>query len=539
MRKKIMIMISVASVLLFAALNMTIVGTSLPKIVAKIGGMEYFDWVFTIYMLTSSITAILVGKLSDIFGRKIFILIGILIFAVGSLLSGFSGNITQLIIFRGIQGFGGGMCMSISFATVGDLFSPRERGRWQGLLGATFGLASLIGPTLGGFIVDNYDWSWIFWVFLPFGFVAFACIFVLYPKADRRENESVDYLGSLVLTISIVALLLGFSWADNRYEWVSLQIIGLFALSLGSLALFIWIETKVKSPVIPLHLFRNSVFTLSNIIAFLLGVGMFSVIMYTPFFVQGVLGESATVSGLVELAMTIALVISSGVAGALITKTGKYKIMGIIGLSIMAVGFFLHSQLSADSSIWNVVLNLFVIGLGLGVTFPIFNLTVQNAVKHKFLGVATATSQLFRELGGTVGVAVMGSIMGTIIANKMGNTAIPTIPMPSGEMMEESMPEGGMPDMQATDPQILMDPELLDSIRGSLPEQALPMFEDFIVTLKDALSASLNGVFLFSIVIVVLTIAATILMKEIPLRTSNDDEEEVIQRELLTESGKI
>lgn len=514
MRKKITIMIAVLSVLLFSALNMTIVGTSLPKIISKIGGLSYFDWVFTIYMLTSSITAILVGKLSDIYGRKIFILVGIAIFSLGSLLSGFSTSIIQLIVFRGIQGFGGGMIMSTSFATVGDLFSPRERGRWQGVLGATFGVASLFGPTLGGYIVDHFDWSWVFWVFLPIGVVAFFLIWQLYPGHSRREKEPIDYAGSLVLSVMITSLLLGFSWADEKYPWGSPQIIGLFGVTIISLILFILIERKVKSPVVPLHLFQNSVFTLSNIISFLIGMGMFSVIMYIPFFVQGVIGASATVSGLIELAMTLSMVLASGIAGNLITKTGKYKKFAVLGLMLMTTGMILNALLTVESTLMRVIINLIVTGLGMGIGFPVFNLTVQNAVKHKFLGVATATSQLFREIGGTVGVAVMGSVMGTLMASRLAEK------MPAG--MTDQMPPG-MEEMK--DPQVLMNPEQLEQVRLTLSEQARQMFDQLIAVFREALSYSLSGVFLFSAIIVLLAVISAFFLKEIPLRSTNFDEE--------------
>lgn len=514
MRKKITIMISVVAVLLFSALNMTIVGTALPKIVSQIGGMEYFDWIFTIYMLTSSITAILVGKLSDIYGRKPFILIGIGIFSLGSLLSGFADSIYQLILFRGIQGFGGGMVMSTSFATVGDLFAPRERGKWQGLLGATFGVASLFGPTLGGYIVDHFDWSWVFWVFLPIGLVAWAFIWKLYPHTAQKQKEKVDYLGSAVLSLFLIALLLGFSWADKKYAWDSFEIIGLFSVAAVALVSFLFIESRVKSPVVPLDLFKNSVFTISNIVSFLIGMGMFAVIMYIPFFVQGVVGASATTSGLIEMAMTISMVVSSGIAGALITKTGKYKVIGLLGLVIMAVGVYLNSLLTVDSTLTQVIINLIVAGLGLGITFPVFNLTVQNAVKHKFLGVATATSQLFRELGGTIGVAVMGSIMASRMAEQL--SAAPQPPAADAT--------AGMPPLN--DPQVLMDTTRLEQIRASLPEVAQSGFDQMILLLKDALSSSLSGVFLFSTGVVVLAALMTFFLKEIPLRTSNNDEDE-------------
>jgi EmrB/QacA subfamily drug resistance transporter len=410
--------------------------------------------------------------------------------------------------------------MSVSFATVGDLFSPRERGRWQGLLGATFGLASLIGPTLGGIIVDNYNWSWVFWVFLPFGIVAFVLIYKLYPGASNNEKEPIDYLGSAVLTISIVAILLGFSWANNKYDWLSFEIIGLFSIAILSLISFIYIESKVKSPVIPLFLFKNSVFTISNLVVFFIGAGMFSVIMYVPFIVQGVLGYSATISGLTQLALTISLVVSSGVAGSLITKTGKYKMMSIIGLAIMAIGIYLNTLLTPESSLTTVIINLTVIGLGMGVTFPVFTLTVQNAVKHKYLGVATATSQLFRELGGTIGVAIMGSIMGSMMAEKLKDMEAPQGMMPGAES------GGNQSEGTLLEPQVLMNPEKLAEIRSTIPEQMVGYFDQFVLTLQEALSYALNGVFLFSAGLIALTVILTFFLKEIPLRTTNEEEEE-------------
>lgn len=525
LKQKITIMLSIMAVLLFSSLNMTIVGTALPKIISKLGGMEYFDWVFTIYMLTSSITAILVGKLSDIYGRKIFILSGIFIFSLGSLLSGFSGNIEQLILFRGIQGFGGGMLMSISFATVGDLFSPRERGRWQGILGATFGMASLFGPTLGGFIVDHFNWSWIFWVFLPFGVVAFLSILLLYPKSEKKIGESIDYLGSIVLSFFLVTLLLGFSWADSKYDWLSIQIISLFTASIVSLIAFILIEKKVKSPVVPLYLFKNSVFTISNIVSFFIGIGMFSVILYVPFYVQGVFGKSATISGLVEMAMTVAMVISSSIVGFLITKTGRYKIFAIVGLSFMTLGIFLNSTLKADSDLITIIMYLVITGIGLGMTFPIFNLTIQNAVSHKFLGVATATGQLFRELGGTIGVAIMGSVLGSFLMKKISKTEMPTMSAQENELVN------------IQDPQILMDSENLENIRNSIPEQAVGMFDSMVEVLKEALTYALNGVFAFSAAIILIAVITTFFLKEIPLRSTNEEEIENEEGTYVTENA--
>jgi EmrB/QacA subfamily drug resistance transporter len=519
-KQKVTIMIAVLSAMFFAAVNMTIVGTSLPKIVAIIGGMEYFNWVFTIYMLTATVTAMLVGKLSDIYGRKIFILIGISLFMIGAFLSGTSETIFQLIIYRGIQGFGGGMIMSTAFTTVGDLFSPRERGRWQGLFGAAFGLSSLFGPTLGGYIVDNFNWHWIFWIFLPIGFISFGLIWKLYPSHVKKEKESVDYLGSLALTLMIVTLLLGFSWAGNQYDWASFEIIGLFSLSLISLGTFIYIESKVKSPVIPLHLFKNKVFVVSNVAGFFLGMGMFGVIMYTPFFVQGVLGRTATISGLVEMVMTLAMVTCSIIAGRMITKTGKYKVIALVGLSIMAIGLFLNAFLATDSSLLRVILQLVIVGIGMGISMPVFQVTVQNAVKHKFLGVATSTMQVFRQIGGTIGVAIMGTVMGNLLRKRLEeNKGAGTLPEGSKELE------------QVLNPQTLMDSDQLEQIKMDLPEQMWSVFDQLVFMLREALSYSLSGVFLFSAFVMVLAITFTIFLQEIPLRTSNSDEENELNLE--------
>lgn len=512
-KQKIMIMISIMSAMFFAAVNMTIVGTSLPKIISQIGGMEYFEWVFTIYMLTSTITAMLVGKLSDIYGRKIFILIGIGIFMAGAFLSGTSGNIYQLIIYRGIQGFGGGMIMSSSFTTIGDLFNPRERGRWQGLMAAVFGLSSLFGPTLGGYIVDNFQWHWIFWIFLPIGFFAFAMIWKLYPSHDRKEKEPIDYIGSILISLMIITFLLGFSWAGSKYDWSSIEIIGLFSLTIIFLITFIFVEKRVKSPVLPLFLFKNNVFTLSNIAGMLLGMGMFGAIMYVPFYVQGVLGRSATISGLTEMVMTLSMVTLSAITGNLITKTGKYKIFAIIGLTIMASGLFLNSTLAVDSPYTRLLVQLIIIGIGLGMSMPVFQVTVQNAVEHKFLGVATSAMQVFRQIGGTIGVAVMGSIMGNLMSDKMEDL------MP--ENASAAIPGLSGSAEQGLDPQVLMDASKLESIRSQIPEQMVSFFDQFIGILKEALTYSLTGVFMFGGFIIIAALAVVFFLKEIPLRTSN------------------
>lgn len=513
-KRKITIMIAIMAAMLFASLNQTIVGTALPKIISILGGMEYYSWVFTVYMLTSGITTILVGKLSDIYGRKPFLLLGIAVFIAGSFLTGTSTNIVQLIVYRGIQGIGGGMIMSCSFTAIGDLFAPRERGRWQGLMSASFGLASVFGPTLGGYIVDHMEWHWVFWVFLPFGIVALLMIWFMFPKAAGKPGESVDYFGSLFLTLTIVPMLLAFTWAGSKYAWGSGVILSMFAFTIVALILFIVIENRVKNPVLPLFLFKNSIFTISNIIGFTIGAGMFGAIMYMPYFIQGVMGTSATNSGYVTMPMTLSLVAGSTVSGQIVSRTGKYKMLAFIGLAVLTAGMLLLSTMGRETTTLHAILYMIVVGVGIGLGMPIFTLTVQNAVDQKYLGVASASSQFVRSLGGTVGVAVMSTVMTHRMAGKMAELSAgapvntTNIPADVGQKLAALQ-----------NPQVLLDSEKLSAIRNSLPAQYQTIFTGLLDRLREALSYSLSGVFLTGAIVVAAAIVLTFFLKEIPLRS--------------------
>ncbi|WP_054950548.1 MDR family MFS transporter [Numidum massiliense] len=534
-RKKVTVMIAIMATMLFASINQTIVGTALPRIISKLGGMDYYTWVFTIYMLTSSITAILVGKLSDMFGRKPFIIAGILIFSLGSFLSGLSSTIVHLIVFRGIQGFGGGMIMSTAFTAIGDLYAPRERARWQGYMTALFGLSSAFGPTLGGYIVDHLEWHWVFWIFLPFGLVALALIWLLFPSVEQENRNPIDYFGSLFLTLTVVPLLLAFSWAGKEYAWTSPQISGLFASAVLALTAFILIESKVKNPVIPLTLFKNSVFVISNLASLTMGAGMFGAIMFMPFFVQGVLGTSATSSGLVTMPMTFSLMIGSALSGQLIARTGKYKKLALGGLFVIVVGMVAMSFMSANASIPFAIVTIVVVGFGIGIGMPVFTLTIQNAVDHSVLGTATASSQLFRSLGGTIGVSVMGTVLTqrmatemSAVAGKVGE-AIPTggtVP-PAGDAGNaggtaplDSEPQV-MDQLQALqDPQTLLDPDKLTEIEHALPPPLQDAFASIVTVVREALGSALSSVFLTGALIVAVAFVVTLFLKEIPLKSA-------------------
>ncbi|MDF2657376.1 MAG: transporter [Paenibacillus sp.] len=513
-KRKVTIMMAIVAAMFFAAINQTIVSTAMPRIIAILGGMDYYTWVITIYMLTSTISTVLVGKLSDIYGRKPFILAGIVFFIIGAFLTGFSKDIFQLITYRGIQGIGAGIIMASAFTAVGDLFAPRERGKWTGVMMAVFGFSSVIGPTLGGWIVDHMDWEWVFWIFLPLGVVAFVMIMMLFPKVERRQAESIDYMGSLFLTLTIVPLLLGFSWAGTKYAWGSPQIIGLFAAAVVALLIFMFIETRVKSPVMPLSLFRNGIVTVSNVIGFLMNAGMMGALIYLPFFVQGVEGVSPTYSGYVTMPMSISMVILSSLVGRWITKSGKYKRFALIGMPIMVAGMVIMAFMD---NIPLAVLSMIVFGVGLGLGMPVFSLTVQNAVRPEQLGVATASSQLFRNLGGTIGIAVMGTIMATSLQNSLKSAAA------SGGGIDMSKLDPKVAEQLSAfhNPEMLLDQPRLAQLQETLPADVQPIFTKMIDMLRDALASSLTTVFLSGAALLVVASLLVFLLKEIPLRTSN------------------
>ncbi|MDQ0087658.1 EmrB/QacA subfamily drug resistance transporter [Paenibacillus anaericanus] len=513
-KRKLSIMIAIMAAMFFAAINQTITSTAMPRIIAILDGMDYYTWTINIYLLTSTIAAILVGKLSDMFGRKPFILIGILLFMLGAFLTGTSSDVYQFIFYRGIQGLGAGIIQSTAFTAVGDLFAPRERGKWMGLLTAVFGFSSVIGPTLGGYLVDRVDWHWLFWIFLPLGIVAFIMILTLFPKGERKPGESIDYLGSLFLTTTIVPLLLAFSWAGTEYPWASGQIIGLLAVTVVSLIIFIFIESKAKNPVLPLHLFKNSVITVSNIIGFIMNFGLMGAMIYISFFVQGVLGISATLSGYVTMPMSIVMVITSAITGQLIAKSGKYKRYAVIGMPIMIVGMGIMVVMN---SVAVAVLSMIVFGLGLGLGMPVFSLATQNAAAHKDLGVATASSQLFRNLGGTIGIAVMGTVMSNSLAKNLTN-AMHSSNAPDFSTLDPKITEQML---SFANPRMLMNKPLIEQTQASLPADAQPLFAQMIANIREALGSTLSSVFLTGTIVMVVAFVLVFFLKELPLRTSN------------------
>lgn len=523
--KKIFVMFGVMSAMLLAALDQTIVSTAMPKIVAEFNGLEHLSWVFTAYLLASTVVVPISGKLSDIYGRKVFYIVSIIIFLIGSILSGLSQNMIQLIIFRGIQGIGGGAIMANSFTIIGDLFPPAERGKWQGMLGGVFGLASVVGPMLGGWLTDNASWRWTFFINMPVGVLALCLISYLMPKiASTLKDKTIDYLGSITLTIGLITLLLGCVWGGNQYAWNSVQIMGLFLVSIVSLFTFGLIEKKAKEPILPLSLFKNPIFSVSMVIVFLIGVGMFGAILYVPLFAQIVLGISATNSGTILTPLMLGLVFASITSGQIISRTGKYKFLTILGLGIIPIALYLLSTMDSHTTQFALILRTIFIGVGLGITMPVFTIVVQNAFDHSKLGVATASTQLFRAIGGTVGVAIMGSVLNSSLSAKLGNLSSDKFI----QMFSRFNPNFHAENINVNQLQGLLSNAGKAQIQShmiSLPPliraDAIQAFEDFAARIREILAQSIGEVFFIASLLMVVAFVASFFLKEIPLRKSH------------------
>src|SRR6266567_2962860 len=398
-RETILTMIGVLLVMLLASLDQTIVSTAMPRVIADLQGFDRYTWVSTAYLLTSTVMVPIYGKLSDMFGRKPIFLFGIVVFLIGSALSGASQSMNELIAFRALQGIGAGALMPIAIAVVGDLFTPRERGKWQGVTGAVWGFSAIVGPTLGGWITENTSWRWVFYVNLPIGIIAMLVLIFLMPALRGVEKKvSIDYTGAAMLIAGTVALLLGFTWAGTQYDWLSPQIIGLFAGAVIVLTAFVIYEALLErrggQPIIEPSLFKNSIFSVSTIVTVIFGMGLFGSIFFIPLFVQGVIGTSATNSGLILTPLMLTSIVGSVVSGQLVSRLGKYKWIAILGMIISVAGGVLLVRLGVNSTNNDVLLAMLVMGLGMGFGMSLYTLVVQNALPRK-IGLAQGIHNVF------------------------------------------------------------------------------------------------------------------------------------------------
>ena len=397
--------------LLLAALDQTIVATALPRVVSDLGGITQYAWVFTAYMLTSTVTVPLYGKLGDVYGRKYLFLFAIVVFLVGSALCGLAQGMTQLVVFRAIQGIGAGGLFPLSLAVIGNIVPPRDRGRWQGLIGAVFAASSIAGPAIGGFIVDNTTWRWIFLVNLPIGGVALAVILLTMPRRAALAEHSIDWLGAGVLAAGTAALLMGLVWGGRDYAWTSGHVVSALAIAAVCLVLFAVVERRAREPILPFDLLRNPVVASSIACMALVGMAMFGTISYVPLFVQGVIGTSATSSGVVLTPLMLGAVGTSIVTGQLVSRTGRYRWNAVLGPVVLTIGMLLLWRMDAHTTNREAARNMVVAGIGIGSMMQVFVLSVQNAVSRARIGSATALTQFSRQMGATIGVTVMGAIV--------------------------------------------------------------------------------------------------------------------------------
>ncbi|MFD0716226.1 MDR family MFS transporter [Paenibacillus sp. GCM10027626] len=402
--------------LILSSIDQTIVSTAMPTITKQLQGMSLYSWVFSIYMLTSTVTMPIYGKLADIFGRRKMYLIGLFLFLAASVLCGNAGSINELILYRGIQGLGAGALMPITFTIVGDIYPPEIRGKFMGLFGTVFAISSIVGPALGGFIVGNMEWGWIFFINLPIGALVFFIIVTTLKENLGHEKHSIDWLGAVTFIVAIVTILLALVLVGNdqgtgiHYSWDSPQIIGLSSIGSVLLALFLWIEMKAKEPIIPLSIFKIRIIAFGNLAGFFMSAGMFGAIVYIPLFVQDVIGVNPSVTGYILTPLMLSVVVSTTIGGRLMSKV-SYRMILVPSMTLMAVGFFLLSQMSADTTKFQIILYMIITGLGMGAVYPTLGTAAQSAVDLKTRGVATSTSQFFRSIGGTIGVSVLGSLL--------------------------------------------------------------------------------------------------------------------------------
>ncbi len=523
-RETLLTMIGVLLVMLLASLDQTIVSTAMPRIIADLQGFDRYTWVTTAYMLTSTVMVPIYGKLSDLFGRKVIFIIGVSLFLVGSALSGASQSMNMLIAFRAFQGLGAGALLPIAIAVVGDLFTPRERGKWQGVTGAVFGISSIIGPVVGGWLTEYASWRWIFYVNLPIGIVALLVLIFLMPPLRKGATQvSIDYVGAALLILGSVPLLLGFTWAGTQYAWLSPQIIGIFVFAVVTLAAFVlyeaWLERRKGQPIIEPSLFKNSIFTVSTIVTAVFGMALFGSIFFIPLFIQGVIGTSISNSGLILTPLTLTSVFGSILAGQLVSRLGRYKWVAITGMVISIGGSLLLLRLGLQSTNNDVLITMLVMGFGMGTGMALYSLIVQNALPTK-IGQATATLTFFRSIGGTIALAAMGSLMNSAYLPGFQD-ALPA-------NVKQALPAKILDAF--SNPQVLLSPDALAQVRKAFVAQGpqgLTLLNQVIVAMKAGLVQGLHDVFLLSTSIMVLGLVALVFLKEIELRGGRASTERV------------
>jgi EmrB/QacA subfamily drug resistance transporter len=518
-------MVAVLLGLFLGALDQTIVGVALPRIVSDLKGSDLYTWVVTAYLLTSTITVPIYGKLGDVFGRQRMLIVGIVIFLAGSALSGLSQSMGELIVFRALQGCGAGALFPISLAVIGDLYTPRERGRYQGLFGAVFGMSFIVGPLLGGIITDDISWHWIFYVNIPVGIVALYAIATRLPnlRSTAARLRDLDYSGIAIFTVGVVPILIGLTFkgitsgSGSLYAWTDWRVGGLIVLGLALMALFIVNEARAQHPIIPLDLFSTRTLAATNVAVFMVACAMFAAVIFIPLYFQVVKGVSATVSGYSMWPLLVGLIATSVGAGFYLTKTGRYKLLLVIGLAVLCVGSFLLTHLSPTTSTATLWIWLALTGLGIGPSMSVFTVVIQNAAPPERLGTATSTLTFLRQVGGVVGLAVAGTIFSQSLTSDLPKQ-LSAAHLPS-QLTSHFAASGTF-----TENNIASVGNLGQTILAAVPAAQRPAIQPYlgqiVSALHDAMSLALGNVFWVALAGAVLALLATLLLRELPLRGS-------------------
>jgi EmrB/QacA subfamily drug resistance transporter len=491
-RQIVIILFGVMAGMLLFALDQGIVGTALPRIVSDLGGLDKLSWVVTAYLLTSTASTPLWGKISDLYGRRLIFQVAIGLFLLGSALSGLSQNMGQLIGFRALQGAGGGGLFAIALSIIGDVIPPRERGRYQGYFGAVFGVSSVAGPLLGGWLTDGPGWRWIFYINVPVGLAALVVTSLVLRMPVIRRQHRIDYLGAATIVAAVSCLLLYLDWRGNDYGWTEAGALALLASFLLLAAAFVVVELRSSEPIIPMRLFRNQVFSIGNAYGFLSGVAMFGAIIFLPIYLQAVKGYSPTASGLALLPAIIGIFSTSITSGRLITRTGRYKIYPVIGGVVLVLSLFLLSRLAVDTPFWQVALYEYLFGAGLGFTLQTIVTAIQNAVDFRDLGAATSSTTFFRQMGGAIGAAVFGAVLSSRLTHYL-----------TQQLAQAGVRPGAAgPRVDANDVQAIQ--------RLAEPVKHLVL---------GAFTSALDDVFLVGVPFLLVAFVVSLFLKEVPLRT--------------------